>query len=83
MTTTFNGLIERVLGQIQSYGAQQETATWINQSGGIASTTAIEFVVNETAQMGRGLIEVGSELMYVDRTDNLTKQVYLAPWGRG
>ena len=33
--------------------------------------------------MGRGLIEVGDELMYVDRTDNLTKQVYLAPWGRG
>jgi hypothetical protein len=32
--------------------------------------------------MGRGLIEVGDELMYVDRTDNLTKQVYLAPWGR-
>lgn len=83
MTTTFGGLVERVLGQIQSYGAQQETATWINQSGGIASTTATDFVVNETAQMGRGIIEVGSELMYVDRTDNLTKQVYLAPWGRG
>lgn len=82
MTTTFNGLVERVLGQIQSYGAQQETATWINQAGGINST-ATTFVVNETAQMGRGLIEVGSELMYVDRTDNLTKQVYLAPWGRG
>lgn len=83
MTTTFNGLVERVLGQIQSYGAQQETATWINQSGGIATTTATDFIVNETAQMGRGLIEVGDELMYVDRTDNLTKQVYLAPWGRG
>lgn len=82
MTTTFNGLIERVLGQIQGYGAQQETATWVNQSGGI-SASATSFVVNETAQMGRGLIEVGDELMYVDRTDNLTKQVYLAPWGRG
>lgn len=83
MTTTFNGLVERVLGQIQSYGAQQETATWVNQNGGITSTTATDFIVNETAQMGRGLIEVGEELMYVDRTDNLTKQVYLAPWGRG
>jgi hypothetical protein len=83
MTTTFNGLVERVLGQIQSYGAQQETATWVNQAGGITTTTATDFIVNETAQMGRGLIEVGDELMYVDRTDNLTKQVYLAPWGRG
>lgn len=82
MTTTFSGLIERVLGQIQGYGAQQETATWINQVGGITST-AKEFVVNETSQIGRGLIEVGDELMYVDHTDNLTKQVYLAPWGRG
>jgi len=82
MTTTFNALVERVLGQIQNYGSQQETATWVNQTGGIATTTATDFVVNETAQMGRGLIEVGDELMYVDRTDNLTKQVYLAPWGR-
>jgi hypothetical protein len=82
MTTTFNALVERVLGQIQNYGSQQETATWVNQVGGIATTTATDFVVNETAQMGRGLIEVGDELMYVDRTDNLTKQVYLAPWGR-
>lgn len=82
MSTTFNDLIERVLGQIQGYGAQQETATWINQSGGITNS-AKSFVVNETAQMGRGIIEVGDELMYVDRTDNLTKQVYLAPWGRG
>ena len=82
MTTTFNALVERVLGQIQNYGSQQETATWVNQTGGIATTTATDFIVNETAQMGRGLIEVGEELMYVDRTDNLTKQVYLAPWGR-
>lgn len=82
MTTTFNALVERVLGQIQNYGSQQETATWVNQTGGIATTTATDFIVNETAQMGRGLIEVGDELMYVDRTDNLTKQVYLAPWGR-
>ena len=82
MSTTFNALIERVLGQIQGYGAQQETATWISQTGGITAN-ATDFVVNESAQIGRGLIEVGEELMYVDRTDNLTKQVYLAPWGRG
>lgn len=82
MTITFNDLIERVLGQIQGYGSQQETSTWVNQIGGITST-AKQFIVNETAQMGRGLIEINDELMYVDRTDNLTKQVYLAPWGRG
>ena len=82
MSTTFNALTERVLGQIQGAGAQQDTATWISQSGGITDT-ATDFVVNESAQIGRGLIEVGEELMYVDRTDNLTKQVYLAPWGRG
>jgi hypothetical protein len=79
---TFNDLVERTLGQIQGYGAQQDTATWINQSGGITST-ATDFVVNETTNIGRGLLEVGDELMYVDRTDNLTKQIYLAPWGRG
>jgi hypothetical protein len=39
--------------------------------------------VNETNQMGRGLIEIGDELIYVDKVDNLTKTVTVAPWGRG
>jgi len=41
------------------------------------------FIVNETNQMGRGLIEIGDELIYVDKVDNLTKTVTVAPWGRG
>lgn len=82
MTTTLNNLVDRTLGQIQSYGASQNTATWINQNGGITSSDT-SFVVNETAQIGRGLLEIGDELIYVDRVDNLTKTVYTTPWGRG
>lgn len=82
MTTTFDKMTERIIGQLQSGGAQQDTATWINQGGGITDS-AESFVVNETAQIGRGIIEIDSELIYVDRTDNLTKTVYTAPWGRG
>lgn len=82
MATTFGQIVDRVLSQIQGGSAQQETATWINQTGGI-DATATSFVVNETNQIGRGLIEVNDELMYVDKVDNLGKLVYLAPWGRG
>jgi hypothetical protein len=80
--TTFSEIIDRTLGQIQSYGSQQNTATWINQNGGITAADT-SFVVNETAQIGRGLLEIGDELVYVDRVDNLTKTVYTTPWGRG
>jgi hypothetical protein len=82
MSTTFGQLIDKVAFNIQSGAAQQETATWINQSGGITSS-ATSFIVNETNQMGRGLIEIGDELIYVDKVDNLTKTVTVAPWGRG
>jgi hypothetical protein len=82
MSITFGQLVDKVAFNIQSGAAQQETATWINQSGGIDSS-ATTFVVNETNQMGRGLIEIGDELIYVDKVDNLTKTVTVAPWGRG
>ena len=82
MSTTFGQLIDKVAFNIQSGAAQQETATWINQAGGITAS-ATSFIVNETNQMGRGLIEIGDELIYVDKVDNLTKTVTVAPWGRG
>ena len=82
MSTTFGQLIDKVAFNIQSGAAQQETATWINQTNGITSS-ATSFVVNETSQMGRGLIEIGDELLYVDKVDNATKTVTIAPWGRG
>ena len=74
MSTTFGQLVDKVAFNIQSGAAQQETATWINQTGGIADTDTT-FIVNETNQMGRGLIEIGDELIYVDKVDNLTKTV--------
>lgn len=82
MSTTFGQLVDKVAFNIQSGAAQQETATWINQSGGITSSDT-SFIVNETNQMGRGLIEIGDELIYVDKVDNLTKTVTVSPWGRG
>lgn len=82
MSTTFGQLIDKVAFNIQSGAAAQETATWINQAAGITSSETT-FIVNETNQMGRGLIEIGDELIYVDKVDNLTKTVTVAPWGRG
>lgn len=82
MTSTLLNLVDKTIGQIQGYGAQQDTSTWINQTGGIDADD-VSFVVNDTSQIGRGIIEVDDEIMYVDRVDNLTKTVYLAPFGRG
>jgi hypothetical protein len=82
MSTTFGQLIDKVMSNIQSGSAQLETATWINQAGGITAN-ATSFIVNETNQMGRGLIEIGDELIYLDKVDNLTKTVTVTPWGRG
>jgi hypothetical protein len=82
MSITFGQLVDKVAFNIQSGAAQQETATWINQTGGITSS-ATSFVVNETNQIGRGLIEIGDELIYVDKVDNASKTITVAPWGRG
>jgi hypothetical protein len=82
MSITFGQLVDKVAFNIQSGAAQQETATWINQVGGITASDT-SFVVNETNQIGRGLIEIGDELIYVDKVDNASKTITVAPWGRG
>lgn len=75
---TFGSLITEVIDSLQGWGTSNDqvvTTTTALSAGG----TTIQ--VDDTDDIGRGIIEIDSEIMYVASAENGT--VYLTPWGRG
>lgn len=81
MTTTFSDLVNEVLINLQGYTMQQDRATSL--SAAISSTTTTTISVSSTADIGKGIIEVGEELMWVENYDRVGNTLTISPWGRG
>ena len=79
MTTLLN-LIEDTLLDMQGYTYRQDRATYINQS-----CTSSDLVLNvaSTDNIGKGIIEIDDELMWVDSYDRISNTITIAPYGRG
>ena len=63
------------------YTYQQDRATSL--ASAISTTTTTVISVSSTADIGKGIIEVGEELMWVENFDRVANTVTIAPWGRG
>ena len=81
MTTTFSDLVNEVLINLQGYTMQQDRATSL--SAAISTTTTTTLSVSSTTDIGKGIIEVGEELMWVENYDRVGNTLTIAPRGRG
>lgn len=81
MTATFSDIVNEVLINLQGYTMQQDRATSL--SAAISSTTTTTVSVTSTSDIGKGIIEVGEELMWVENFDRVGNTLTISPWGRG
>ena len=86
MTTTLSNMIDEVLINLAGYTFQQDRATYLKTA--IATTTssaASPLVVSlgSTDSVGKGVIEIDEELMWVDSYDRISNTATIAPYGRG
>jgi len=81
VTTTLNNLVDEILINMAGYTMQQDRATSL--SAAISTTTTTSLSVSSTADIGKGIIEVGEELMWVENFDRVGNTLTIAPWGRG
>ena len=79
MTTTLGQLTDRIESMLHGYSLNTESSTWLTQAITSADTS---FTVYDTSNIGTGYLQIGDELMFVNRVDNSSGTVYLAPWGR-
>lgn len=75
-------MVDEVLLHLSGYGLRNDTMTYVTNSGGITSSST-SFTIGATQQIGRGVIEIDDELIWVDAYDANTGAVTVPPFGRG
>ena len=81
MTTTLSNIVDEVLINMAGYTYQQDRATSL--AAALTSTTTTTLSVSSTSDIGKGIIEIGEELMWVDNFDRVANTLNISPWGRG
>lgn len=79
MSTNLGQLTDRIESMLHGYSLNTESSTWLTQAITSATTS---FTVYDTSNIGTGYLQIGDELMFVNRVDSASSTVYLAPWGR-
>lgn len=75
---TFASLIDEVIVNLQGFGTNNDQVVTLVAP---ALGTDLTLSVDDTDSISKGLIEIDTEIVYVDHADNGT--VYVPAWGRG
>lgn len=86
MTTTLTDLMNEVQINLAGYTYQQDRATHLRAA--VSSTTSSSasptiLQLGSTENIGKGVVEIGEELMWLDSFDRVANTATVAPYGRG
>lgn len=77
---TFGALIEEITSNLQGYTAAPDQMTALSQDVGVGDTT---LYVDDPTITGRGVVEIGTEQVWVQTVNPATNQLDTLPKGRG
>ena len=86
MTTTFNEMVDEVLVNLSGYTYQQDRSTYLTSAVTTLtspSSSPTILSLGSTDNVGKGIIEVDDELMWVNSFDRVANTATIAPYGRG
>ena len=86
MTTTLTDMLNEVQSNLAGYTFQQDRSTYIKTP--VTTTTSssaspLILSLGSTDSVGKGIIEIDEELMWVDSYDRVANSATVAPYGRG
>ena len=84
--TTLEQMIDEVLINLSGYTYQQDRSTYLTAAVTTLtspSSSPTILSLGSTDSVGKGVIEVGEELMWVDSFDRVSNTATIAPYGRG
>jgi hypothetical protein len=86
LTTTLTDLINEVQINLAGYTYQQDRATHL--SSAVTTTTSSStsptiLTLGSTENLGKGVIEIDEELMWIDSFDRVANTATVSPYGRG
>ena len=86
MTTTLSNLIDEVSINLAGYTYQQDRATHLTSAVTTltsSSTSPTVLYLGSTDNLGKGIVEIDEELMWVDSFDRVANTATVSPYGRG
>ncbi len=86
MTTTLTDLINEVQINLAGYTYQQDRATHLTSAiTGTTSSSASPTILSlgSTENLGKGVVEIDEELMWIDSFDRVANTATVSPYGRG
>lgn len=86
MTTTLSSMIDEVLINLSGYTYQQERSTYLSSpvttlTSPSSSPTILS--LGSTDNVGKGVLEIDEELLWIDSFDRISNTATVAPYGRG
>jgi hypothetical protein len=86
MTTTLTNMIDEVLINLAGYTLQQDRSTYLRSA--VVNTTSssaapLILSLGSTDSVGKGIVEIDEELMWIDSFDRVGSTATVAPYGRG
>jgi hypothetical protein len=84
--TTLSEMIDETLINLSGYTYQQDRSTHLTAAVTTLtspSSSPTILSLGSTDSVGKGIIEVGEELMWVDSFDRIANTATIAPYGRG
>ena len=84
--TTLTNMMDEVLINLAGYTFQQDRSTYLSAAvstttSSIASPTILQ--LGSTDSVGKGIVEIDEELMWVDSFDRVANTATVSPYGRG
>jgi hypothetical protein len=80
MATTLKNLIDDTQLDVQGFTYRQDRATYLTQA---CTSGDLILYVGSTDNIGKGIIEIDNEMMWVDSYDRQANTITIAPFGRG
>lgn len=80
MTTTYADLINEIVLNLSGYAMRQERMTYLTQD---LTADGLTINLRDVSSIGKGMIEIGDELMFIDSYDRNSNTATIAPFGRG
>ena len=86
MATTLTNMIDEVAVNLAGYTFQQDRSTYLKTA--VTTTTSssaspLILSLGSTDSVGKGVVEIDEELMWVDSYDRIANTATVAPYGRG
>ena len=86
MTTTLTNMMDEVQVNLAGYTFQQDRTTYISTP--VTTTTSssaspLVLSLGSTESLGKGIVEIDEELLWVDSYDRVANTATVAPYGRG